>query len=198
MRGRDNFFAVVFVFLSCVTAAPMPRVDLLAQVVITDDASQHVLEEAFRWARTHQLETGGCFRIFAVHGDKIIVTDVEERVNWRREDRVSLDCPDHSPIWHTHYKPESGSSVGCNMPRAQDLYLIDKETPLGLVVCGLGRDSVIPYNYSAKADSLHKALLADYPKMKAEEDSLERVTNGHRCGNEPAESMKRSNINCKR
>lgn len=186
---------LIVLSISCV-ATPL-RVEMGNTIVLADDQSQALFDSALVWSRIHGLETGGCFRIFAVSGNKVIVSDAVERVVWRRADRVMLGCTEGQGIWHTHWLPEGATSVGCNVSRAMDLILIGPNRSLGLVVCGLGRDSVIPYNYSAKADSNYKASVARDPEIRAGEDSLRKEIEGFRCENEPEESLKRPSVYCK-
>jgi hypothetical protein len=173
------------------------RVDIPTTTILADNKSQSLFDDAFEWSLKNQLETGGCFKIFDVVGTLIEVSDAVERVSWRRKDSVNLECGEGEAIWHTHWAPESGWSVGCDVARGQDIYLIEKERPLGLVVCGKGRLSLIPYNYDAQADSIHKKALRELPGLKEQEDSLEKTTKKYRCPDEPRASRERPALNCK-
>jgi hypothetical protein len=204
MKPRALFGLVLIMMVACpanscsqVVQQVHARVDIPTTTILADNKSQDVFDAAFEWSAENHLETGGCFTLFDVVGTLIIVSDAVEKVNWRREDRVELACGKGESIWHVHWAPESGNSVGCNIARGQDIYLIEPERPLGLVVCGKGRLNLIPYNYDAKADSVHKKALRDLPGLKEEEDSLRKATNKYRCPDEPRASRERPALNCK-
>lgn len=167
-------------------------------IILPDGTSQALFNDALRWSRENHLETGGCFSVYRVVGDKIIVTDAIEKVYWRREDKVLLQCAPRDGIWHTHWKPEDKATVGCNVKRAADLYLINEQSVLGLIICGIGRDSIKPYDYDEQADSTHEEYLRQNPAAVQQErrDALEEMT--YTCANEPPASRRRPTINCRK
>lgn len=201
MKTRMLFGAALVTLVACpmnsCAQVDHPRVDIPNTTLLADNKTQAVFDDAWDWSVKHRLETGGCFTVFDVVGTLIVVFDAVERVTWRREDRVQLDCGKGQSIWHTHWKPEDSTSVGCNVARGQDIYLIEPERPLGLVVCGKGRLNLIPYNYTPKADSTHKAALRDSPWLQAYEDSLDKETKGYHCPDEPRASRERPALTCK-
>lgn len=191
-----NFAILVAILVACATLPP----DLIVTdpQIVADKESQALFDDAIRWSRLHGLETGGCFKVWKVIGNNVIVTDAVESVNWRRAHVVQLRCGRRDGIWHTHWSPEDSSRVGCNVQqRAKDVFLIGPESILGLVVCGVGRDSLIPFHYDAVADSLNQQHLKQNPEYAKAEERARKEYETYRCANEPHESLKRSGIKCK-
>lgn len=198
MHTRRPAALLIAAVLSCGVATSSPiRVlpqgerDVTAPIVLPEKEAQALFNDAIQWSRINHLETGGCFRVFHSTGRYVIVVDVVERVEWRRQHRVHLDCKPTDGIWHTHWQTESAEFVGCNMSRAADLYLISPAAALGIVVCGLGKDSVIPYSYHPKTDSLRRELAKNAVFIQWSTEG-----NRYRCEDEPEASLKRPVINC--
>lgn len=158
-------------------------------VVLADNPSQLLFNDAMRWSRKHHLETGGCFSVFTVQGDKIVITDVVERVQWRRPLKVMLDCPPKAGLWHTHHEKASRNTVGCNMDDAMDRWLGDYSHVALVVICGEGRDSVIFYT-SAPADS----LIANRKRWASR--FIPPDTDTYDCAHESPASLNRPRIAC--
>lgn len=181
---------------ACVAAAPsIVEIILEHPVVLSEIKAQRLFDDAITWSRQHELETGGCFTIHRIIGQNIIAVDARERVVWRRKHTVAVNCPTGSSIWHTHWQPRNDTLyAGCNVQRGADPRLIDPSTPLGLVICGVGRDSVIPYTYSAAADSAWEAYLAARPdyadQLRLQEDARLRYS----CADEPKASRSRPEV----
>jgi hypothetical protein len=152
---------------------------------IPDTRAQALFDDAIRWSRATGLETGGCFSILRVWGTAtLVVHDATEAVYYRRPLKVAIRCEHYQGVWHTHWLPESDSTVGCNVSRAADLYLIGPRHPFGLTVCGVGRDSVIPFTY----DPTHQPP----PSPPEPGDTL------YRCKDEPVASLRRGKYTCLR
>lgn len=163
------------------TGYSAPAVDGDGEIVLIDKQSMALFTDAIHWSRQYGLETGGCFQVFSQTGKYIIIDDAVETVRWRRPLRVLLNCHPEDGIWHTHWLAESDTVVGCNVGRSQDLWLIGPYHPFGLVICGVGKDSVIPYTYDATnkpGENMSPEALA---KQKA--DTL------YRCVDEPPASL---------
>lgn len=162
-------------------------------------ASQELFDDAIRWSRANKLETGGCFSAWvetSPDGTRALVLNARESVSWRRPHLVGLVCGFGDGIWHTHWSPESDSTAGCNMARAADLHLIGPNAALGIVVCGVGVDSVIAYHYSVRADSVHQAARAADPAAARRADIDVEARLRWTCADESAASKARAGLVC--
>jgi hypothetical protein len=175
-------FAIAVIACGAMTVGPS-----FTTFPLTDTPSQKLFDDAERWSRREHLETGGCFSIFAA-GQHPVITDATESVKWRRPMKVQLNCAPTDGIWHTHWLAESDSSVGCNVGNSRDLWLIGPSHPLGIVVCGIGRDSAITYTYDPSGQP---ATATDsFTLIRMQADSF------YRCVDEPPVSLRRPRHAC--
>ncbi len=183
------------IIVSC-AAKPVAQ-DPTRPIVLAEDNAQRLFDDAIQWSRKTGLETGGCFRVFHATNKHIVVVNAVERVKWRRSHTVLLDCAVTDGQWHTHPAKESARYVGCDVSRSADQYLIDPDAALGLIVCGVGRDSTIPYSYNAVADSGFLQFMRSHPDAAAARAQESSVEDRYRCLDEPKESLSRPIIHCK-
>ena len=199
MKVLSVIYAAV---LACATTASpsSERIEIRVSepVIIASNETQAVFDDAIAWSREHQLETGGCFTVFKVIGNKVFITDAVERVIWRRGAWVQLDCADTAAIWHTHWQEETSATVGCNVARAQDIVSISPDAALGLVICGAGRDSVIPYTHSVAEAKEQREYLEKNPDVAERMRLAHEEANRYTCAQESPESMVRPMINCRK
>lgn len=170
--------------------------------VFVDAPGLQIMYGGLAWSRQHVLETGGCYNIFNIKGYNVFVTDVTERVVWRRQHRVQLDCTGYYGSWHTHYERAKAGIVDCNMRwvpgdtvMPQDIYHANKDGRMYLVICGFGLDSVIPYAYDAAADSAQLAWDKDRP-VDLQALLQEQADTLYHCKDESVVSLRRPHIYC--
>jgi hypothetical protein len=193
-------FRTIALFLlatACAAASPeVVNIVVSNPIVLSASDAQQLFDDAIRWSRAHQMETGGCFSEIRVINSRVIVFDAREVVIWRRRHATQVACSINDGIWHTHWQPEDSSYVGCNMSRAADRRLIGPDM-LGLVICGVGRDSVIPYTYSYTADSSYQAYGIAHPDFARRAAISDSVNASFTCADEPEESLRRPRVLCR-
>ena len=187
--------SLVLVLLSCAALVPMNQTPKI--YVFYENSSQALFDDAIKWSRANKLETGGCFDVFQISGNKVLVFDAVESVHWRREVAVQLDCGDTQGLWHTHWMPADGNVVGCNVNDAMDRITVSKKRRMNVVICGVGRDSVIPYVYDEEADSTLTRYLRDNPGVLLARVAEALADTNYKCKDESAVSLARPTINCR-
>lgn len=194
---RSYLASFALIMIACAAYAGQDIV-VMEPVILPDIYSERLFYDAIRWSKSYELETGGCFNVVGVVGNKVLIADAVERVIWRRSGAVQLDCSQFDGIWHTHWRDESKKWAGCNVNRAKDLFLISRNSALGLIVCGARRDSLIPYDYSPEADSVYQDTLRKDPKLAFAERAAIIQARQFRCEDESLVSLKRPIINCRK
>jgi hypothetical protein len=150
---------------------------------IPDVQSQALFDDAIEWSKKEGLETAGCFDLIVV-GKASVVAFATEKVHWRRPMRVQFACNIGQGIWHTHWLPESDSTVGCNLLRAEDRATMGPHHPLGVVICGKGRDSVRYYTWDTTMARIRKVKPITHKNVRMS------------CTNEPPASLQRGHVDC--
>lgn len=158
---------------------------------VADVRSQLLFDEAITWSREAQLETAGCFDVYTL-GRTTVVANAVERVFWRRAHATNFACNRGQGIWHTHWLPESDSTVGCNLERAYDRGTLGPHHPVGVVICGVGRDSLRLYAWdTTMARAMRGARKRGAQVAPPLTDTLPKT-----CDTEPVASRVRGRLTC--
>lgn len=190
---------VVLLSLSCATTPVTPHYSPNFNALFTaftDDISQAIFDDAMRWSRANELETGGCFSIFRNIGKMVPVYEAREEVAYRRPHMVGIVCEPDEGMWHTHWQKEDSTSVGCNVAKAQDLGTASPSRVLNLTICGVGRDSVVSYIYIAQAEADQTAWEEKNPEAVQKHNAKLEADSLGKCSREAPASLKRPTINC--
>lgn len=130
-----------------VLGTPQPTHGHERLIVLADDTSLRLFDSTIRAARHERVEMGGCFRYFPIATTRIIAYEARVHDMRRKFLEVTVDCPVDQGVWHTHWITPDDTAWN---PRDLRCAPSERDRQLnahlfGIVVCGIGRDSLVGF-----------------------------------------------------
>lgn len=139
--------------------------------IIPTQAAQQVFDDAIRHGRKNKLEEGGCATLVHVIGRTFWIAEARVSSVDATENTVVVVCKPEEVRWHTHYTPATRTTAGCE----QGSYDWPTNASVELVICGIGRDSIVPFywrkpRFRSIAPIVPKSLIRDSSNFRSQPD----------------------------